>query len=231
MLDCVFGVARLISSARTRFANTGPGWKRNCRVPPSSTRMFVPVMSAGMRSGVNWIRLNVQSMTSAIVRTSIVLPSPGTPSRSAWPFARRHMSAWRTSSRWPTITRPTSASMACARSANASGASRVVSFVAPLVVIDGPPSLAWVERAEVALDVVLDRERHVAPVEARQRVLVEVRVHALVGDDRPVVDALAGLVALLRLAVAAGAGHVARVAGLAEAVERRVHAAEVRTEL
>ena len=40
-------------------------------------RMFVPVMSAGIRSGVNWIRLNVQSMTSAIVRTSIVLPRPG----------------------------------------------------------------------------------------------------------------------------------------------------------
>ena len=37
----------------------------------------MPVMSAGIRSGVNWIRLNVQSMTSAIVRTSIVLPRPG----------------------------------------------------------------------------------------------------------------------------------------------------------
>ena len=37
----------------------------------------MPVMSAGIRSGVNWMRLNVQSMTSAIVRTSIVLPRPG----------------------------------------------------------------------------------------------------------------------------------------------------------
>ena len=30
-LDWVFGVARLISSARTRFAKIGPGWKRNWR--------------------------------------------------------------------------------------------------------------------------------------------------------------------------------------------------------
>ena len=59
----------------------------------------MPVMSAGIRSGVNWIRLNEQSMTSAIVRTSIVLPSPGTPSSSAWPLASRQVSVWRTSSR------------------------------------------------------------------------------------------------------------------------------------
>ena len=48
---------------------------------------LVPMMSAGIRSGVNWMRLNEQSMTSASVRTSIVLPSPGTPSSSAWPLA------------------------------------------------------------------------------------------------------------------------------------------------
>ena len=30
--DCVLGVARLISSARTMLAKTGPGWKRNWRV-------------------------------------------------------------------------------------------------------------------------------------------------------------------------------------------------------
>ena len=37
----------------------------------------MPMMSAGIRSGVNWMRLNEQSMTSASVRTSIVLPRPG----------------------------------------------------------------------------------------------------------------------------------------------------------
>ena len=75
--DWVFGVARLISSARTRLAKIGPGWKRKTRWPPSSMRMLVPVMSAGIRSGVNWIRLKVQSMTSAMVRTSSVLPEAG----------------------------------------------------------------------------------------------------------------------------------------------------------
>ena len=73
---------------------------------------------------MNWIRLNVQSMTSAIVRTSIVLPRPGTPSSRTWLLASRPVSVWRTSSRWPTMTRPTSRSMTCARSAKASGASR-----------------------------------------------------------------------------------------------------------
>ena len=33
--DWVLGVARLISSASTRLANTGPGWNRNVRWPPS----------------------------------------------------------------------------------------------------------------------------------------------------------------------------------------------------
>ena len=35
------------------------------------------MMSAGIRSGVNWMRVKVQSMTSASVRTSSVLPRPG----------------------------------------------------------------------------------------------------------------------------------------------------------
>ena len=84
----------------------------------------MPVMSAGIRSGVNWIRLNVQSMTSAIVRTSIVLPRPGTPSSSTWLLARRPVMVWRTRSRWPTMTLPTSRSIAWARSANVSGEMR-----------------------------------------------------------------------------------------------------------
>ena len=41
-LDCVFGVARLISSARTRLAKIGPDWKRKTRWPSSSIRMLVP---------------------------------------------------------------------------------------------------------------------------------------------------------------------------------------------
>jgi hypothetical protein len=44
--DCVFGVARLISSARTIWANTGPGWKLKTRLPSgASEMMLVPMMS------------------------------------------------------------------------------------------------------------------------------------------------------------------------------------------
>ena len=52
--DCVLGVARLISSARIMLLNTGPGWNSNLELPSSSfTMMFVPVTSAGIKSGVN----------------------------------------------------------------------------------------------------------------------------------------------------------------------------------
>ena len=83
--------------------------------------MFVPTMSAGMRSGVNWMRLKSSSRTSDSVRTSIVLPRPGTPSSSACEPARRLMSVCRTSWCWPTMKRPTSDSIVCASSANRSG--------------------------------------------------------------------------------------------------------------
>ena len=39
--------------------------------------MFVPMMSAGIRSGVNWMRLKSRSSASARVRTRSVLPRPG----------------------------------------------------------------------------------------------------------------------------------------------------------
>src|SRR5688500_15729777 len=73
--------------------------------------MFVPVMSAGIRSGVNWMRLNSRSRASASVRTSIVLPSPGTPSSKAWPPAMRQINTSRTTPDWPTMTVATSFSM------------------------------------------------------------------------------------------------------------------------
>ena len=105
-------------------------------------------MSAGIRSGVNWIRLNVQSMTSAIVRTSMVLPRPGTPSRRTWLLASSPVSVWRTSAAWPTMTRPTSRSIAWARSANASGASRVVAWSGVLdAVMEVPPAVSSMDRA------------------------------------------------------------------------------------
>ena len=82
-------------------------------------RVDIAVANAGVS-----VAAPVQSMTSAIVRTSIVLPRPGTPSSSTWLLASSPVSVWRTRSRWPTMTRPTSRSIAPARSAKASGARR-----------------------------------------------------------------------------------------------------------
>ena len=48
----------------------------------------VPVMSLGIRSGVNWTRLKVRSSASATVWTMRVLARPGTPTSRAWPPAR-----------------------------------------------------------------------------------------------------------------------------------------------
>ena len=56
----VLGGVRLISSARMMLAKIGPGTKRNARRPASgSSSTLVPVMSDGIRSGVNWIRLKL----------------------------------------------------------------------------------------------------------------------------------------------------------------------------
>ena len=45
----------------------------------------VPVMSAGIRSGVNWMRLNDRFSVRASVLIISVLASPGTPSSRQWP--------------------------------------------------------------------------------------------------------------------------------------------------
>ena len=58
--DCVLGGVRLISSASSTLEKIGPGTKVQVRRPVvgSSSMMSVPVMSEGIRSGVNWMRLN-----------------------------------------------------------------------------------------------------------------------------------------------------------------------------
>ena len=66
------------------------------------------MMSAGIRSGVNWMREKLRLSASASVRTSIVLPRPGTPSSSTWPPASRQVSTPSTTSRLPTMTLPIS---------------------------------------------------------------------------------------------------------------------------
>ncbi len=91
---CVLGGVRLISSASRMLANTGPLTKRNCRPPVerSSSMISVPVMSDGIRSGVNWMRLNSRSMAEAMVRTISVLARPGTPIIRQWPRANSAVS-------------------------------------------------------------------------------------------------------------------------------------------
>jgi hypothetical protein len=52
--DCVFGEARLISSAMTMLAKIGPGWNSKPRL--AWLKIVTPLTSEGSRSGVNWIR-------------------------------------------------------------------------------------------------------------------------------------------------------------------------------
>ena len=107
-------------------AKIGPFTKRKTRRPVvrSSSMTSVPVMSVGMRSGVNWIRLNLRSRASAIVCTSSVLAKPGTPTSSAWPFAKSAVSSSSTTSCWPTMRLATSARIKPETSATRSSSSR-----------------------------------------------------------------------------------------------------------
>src|SRR3954452_3887887 len=100
--DWVLADARLISSPMTMFANTAPG--RNSKSLEAWLYMDTPVTSEGSRSGVNWMRLTVQSMVRARVLASRVLPTPGTSSTSRWPWARRTVSASLAASDLPSIT-------------------------------------------------------------------------------------------------------------------------------
>ena len=64
----------------------------------------VPVMSLGIRSGVNWMRLKLSPSVLANVLMSSVLASPGTPTSRAWPRQNRAMSSSSITASWPTIT-------------------------------------------------------------------------------------------------------------------------------
>jgi hypothetical protein len=77
--DWVFGIARLISSTSRTFAKTGPG--RNSKSRSRWLKTERPVTSVGWRSGVHWIRENVEPSTlPAIARASTVFAVPGTSS-------------------------------------------------------------------------------------------------------------------------------------------------------
>ena len=84
--DWVFGLARLISSTSTTFANTGPG--RNSKRASRWLKTLVPTTSAGRRSAVHWMRAYSASIERASARASAVLPTPGLSSISTCPSAK-----------------------------------------------------------------------------------------------------------------------------------------------
>ncbi len=102
----VLGGVRLISSASTTLAKIGPFRKRVSRAPVArfSSMTSVPVMSPGIRSGVNWMRRKLSDRLLARVRTISVLARPGTPSRMAWPPASRQISICSRTASCPTMT-------------------------------------------------------------------------------------------------------------------------------
>ncbi len=69
----------------------------------------VPVMSLGMRSGVNWMRLKPSCSACASVEMSSVFARPGTPTSSAWLRVKMAMSSSSMTSSWPTMTFASSA--------------------------------------------------------------------------------------------------------------------------
>ena len=87
--------------------NSGPGRKRAS--PTRGSRIEVPMMSLGIRSGVNCTRPKRTSTAAASVCTRRVFATPGTPSMRLWPEQRSVTKARRTADSCPTTTPPTAA--------------------------------------------------------------------------------------------------------------------------
>src|SRR4051812_16908749 len=68
-------------------------------------------MSDGIRSGVNWIRLNEMSSTWATELTMSVLARPGTPTSRQWPRVKIAARICSITSLWPTMMRRSWSSM------------------------------------------------------------------------------------------------------------------------
>ena len=120
----VFGGVRLISSARMMFAKIGPRMNRMTRLPVarSSSMTSAPRMSEGIRSGVNWMRLNRRSTASASFLMMSVFARPGTPRSRQCPPARNAIRISRITRCWPTIALASSRSSRPATSATRSSA-------------------------------------------------------------------------------------------------------------
>jgi len=78
--------------------------KTRLPVPMSSSRISVPVMSLGMRSGVNWMREYSRLTIFDSVEMRSVLANPGTPTSRQLPPENRAMSSSDTTSCCPTMT-------------------------------------------------------------------------------------------------------------------------------
>ena len=76
--DCVLGGVRLISSAKITFEKTGPGINLKDLF---SSKISDPIISEGIRSGVNCIRLKLKPSVCEIVLTNKVFANPGTPTK------------------------------------------------------------------------------------------------------------------------------------------------------
>ena len=97
---------RLISSASTTFAKSGPASKRKgcALVSGSMCRSSVPVMSVGIRSGVNWILLKDRSIVFATGGSSASCEA-GDADEQAVGDQDRHAGDGIGTSSWPTMTR------------------------------------------------------------------------------------------------------------------------------
>lgn len=100
--DWVFGVERLISSARRTWLKMGPGLKS--KLPPLGSNTDRPRMSEGRRSLVNWMRRKLTPKERASATPSKVLPIPGTSSMRRWPRAIKVIAVSLTASVLPTNT-------------------------------------------------------------------------------------------------------------------------------
>src|SRR5215218_6504610 len=103
---CVFGGARLISSASSRFVKIGPG--RNSKSLERWLKIEEPVTSDGIRSGVNWMREKSSVVACAIERAISVFARPGKSSSRTWPSPRIPSRISSSCSRLRTIARSTS---------------------------------------------------------------------------------------------------------------------------
>src|SRR5690554_4575706 len=138
-------------------------------------------MSAGMRSGVNWMRPNSTARTRPRVARSLVFPRPGTPSSSTWPSHKAPIRTVSTKSLCPTITLPTSVLTAEIASANCWG------------VISSFMGSSWLEIREVVADDVSNRGWYHERVERPQRLVLVFGEPVGVGDEGEVLHSAAAV--------------------------------------